>query len=82
MPYAHEIYIIIILISLLIISIVLLTKIKLPNWIFVGMFLCLFLNRIILLMIKLENELSIIEKNILQMEKIVYEYENTCPIID
>jgi hypothetical protein len=80
MSYTFEINII--LISLSIISIVLLTKKKFPDWIFVGVFVCLFLNRIILLMIRLEKELSIIEKNMLQMEKIVYEYENTCPVIN
>ena len=82
MPYTQEINIIIILTSMLIISIVLLTKKKFPDWIFVGLFLCLFLNRIIFLMIRLEKELSMIEKNMVEMEKIIFEYENTCPIID
>ena len=82
MPYTQEINIIIILTSMLIISIVLLTKKKFPDWIFVGLFLCLFLNRIIFLMIRLEKELSMIEKNMVEMEKIIFEYENTCPVID
>ena len=82
MPYTQEINIIIILTSLLIISIVLLTKKKFPDWIFVGLFLCLFLNRIIFLMIRLEKELSMIEKNMVEMEKIIFEYENTCPVIN
>ena len=82
MPYTQEINIIIILISMSIISIVLLTKKKFPDWIFVGLFLCLFLNRIIFLMIRLEKELSMIEKNMVEMEKIIFEYENTCPVIN
>ena len=82
MTFTQEINIIIILISMSIISIVLLTKKKFPDWIFVGLFLCLFLNRIIFLMIRLEKELSMIEKNMIQMEKIIFEYENTCPVID
>ena len=82
MPYTQEINIIIILTSMLIISIVLLTKKKFPDWIFVGLFLCLFLNRIIFLMIRLEKKLSMIEKNMVEMEKIIFEYENTCPVID
>jgi len=82
MPYTQEINIIIILTSMLIISIVLLTKKKFPDWIFVGLFLCLFLNRIIFLMIRLEKELSMIEKNMVEMEKIIFEYENTCPVIN
>ena len=82
MNFTQEINIIIILISMSIISIVLLTKKKFPDWIFVGLFLCLFLNRIIFLMIRLEKELSMIEKNMVEMEKIIFEYENTCPVID
>ena len=82
MTFTQEINIIIILISMSIISIVLLTKKKFPDWIFVGLFLCLFLNRIIFLMIRLEKELSMIEKNMIQMEKIIFEYENSCPVID
>ena len=82
MPYTQEINIIIILICLSIISIVVITKKKFPDWIFVGLLLCLFLNRIILLMIRLEKELSIIEENMIQMEKIIFQYENTCPVID
>ena len=82
MTFTQEINIIIILISMSIISIVLLTKKKFPDWIFVGLFLCLFLNRIIFLMIRLEKELSMIEKNMIQMEKIIFEYENTCPVIN
>ena len=82
MPYTQEINIIIICIIFSIFNILIVGKTKIIDTIIPGMFLAFTLIKICHLLLKIKEDLYMTEKNMVEMEKIIFEYENTCPVIN
>lgn len=82
MPYTQEINIIIICIIFTLFNLGIVGKTKILDTIIPGMFIAFVLMKICHLLLKIEEDLYMTEKNMAEMEKIIFEYENTCPVIN